>query len=274
MMRTIKAVVSYDGSQYLGFQRQSRGSTIQAELEKAISKLVAASTRVAAASRTDAGVHATGQVIHFRVSTRLKDRELARALNAILPRDIAIRRLVTAAEKFHARYHAQAKLYRYRIYRGHIKPVFDNAHASWIRGSLDVARMKKAARALRGRHDFTSFSRADKAEKSRIRSIDRIFFREKPGFLEIDFEGDGFLRNMIRIVVGTLIDVGRGQLDPGQIRQILEARNRLAASATAQARGLTLMRVRYGKPAPRRGCARGERPVIIPSSQDKPMLIV
>ncbi len=239
-------IVSYDGSRYEGWQRQSRTEeTVQGKLEKAILTLTGEAAQVIGAGRTDAGVHARGQRANVHLIKEISPKILEDELNKLLPDDIAVSSVREAGERFHARFSAKGKWYRYRIRVGSEKNVFARRYVWQLGEALDLAAMQEAARLLEGTHDFTSFCGNKKMKKSAVRTVEKISFTERHGELAIDFYGDGFLQNMIRILVGTLVEVGEGKRNPADMENVLAAKDRSQAGFTAPACGLCLMEVMY-----------------------------
>lgn len=244
-MRNIKLTISYDGTNYRGWQLQKNGPTVQAEIEKAVKKVFRKDCRVHGAGRTDAGVHAKAQVAHFKTSIGIGIENIPAALNAVLPEDVAVVRAEEVTQDFHSRFDARSKHYRYYILNTRRREPFRERY-SWRLGyALDVPLMKKESGALLGRHDFKSFQASDNRERSSVRTISRIDLKKGKPFLTMDIEADGFLYNMVRNIVGTLVDVGRGHLDPGSTSRILKNRDRTTAGPTAPAKGLFLIKVKY-----------------------------
>ncbi len=246
-MRNIKLVLEYDGTDYGGWQKQAAGGrrTIQGTVEAALKQILGEDVRVTGSGRTDAGVHAEGQAANFRTRSGLPAAVIGKAINAVLPRDIVVRRVSVVGDDFHARFRARAKIYRYRILNQPQPSVFQRRFVHFVRCRLDAGLMKKEARCLLGRHDFKSFQAADKKERGSIRKMSRIRIKRDGGLITIEIEGDGFLRGMARAIAGTLIDIGRGKLPPGSMKKILLARNRRWAGPAAPAKGLCLVRVKY-----------------------------
>ena len=255
-VRHIRLVVEYDGTGLCGWQRQANGPTVQGHLEAALGKLLAHEVTVVGASRTDAGVHARGQVASFRTERAIPLHGIRRGLNALLPETIAIVDAIEAAEDFHPRFSATGKHYRYLLYtRADRSPRWRDR--AWHHAApLDLAAMRQAAAALIGEHDFAAFRAAGCTAKRTVRRIDQIEITELPGDLPddrpgeppivaIDVRGNAFLRNMVRIVVGTLVEVGRGRRPIGQVAEILASKDRTKAGITAPAHGLELVSVRY-----------------------------
>lgn len=249
-MARYRFTLEYDGTEFEGWQRQAPGHrTVQGALEDALARVTGAFAPVAGAGRTDAGVHAEGQVASAELRTRLAPAELWRALNAVLPVDLAVVGLELAAPGFHARRDACAKLYRYRVWNGPSRSPLRERRALRVAGRLDVTAMARAAAPLRGRHDFSSFQAAGSHARSPVRTLFAAEIRGVAGGeLEFELLGDGFLRHMVRNVVGTLLEVGRGRRAAETLAGVLAARDRAAAGPTAAAHGLTLMEVRYGIP--------------------------
>ena len=251
-MRCLKLTVAYDGTNYVGWQRQAEGVSIQQLIEAACAPLAklldGAMPAVAGAGRTDAGVHASGQVASVHVPTDLPTDTLVRALNFSLPQDIRVMSVEDARPEFHARFDATGKRYRYRLVRAQVRPPFDRWfvwHAPDVR---DVDAMRRAAECLVGRHDFASFQGASRdalGTHGTTRIVRRLEIREAGGEVVFDVEGNGFLRHMVRTMVGTLADVGAGRRGPESMADVLAARDRGAAGQTAPASGLTLLEVFY-----------------------------
>lgn len=246
LLRTLRFTVAYDGSRYLGWQRQAEGETVQGVLEAAFAALAGAPVAVHGAGRTDAGVHARGQVAHVRAALPVPVDRLPYALNAHLPPDVVVLEAREAPEAFHARYSALGKRYGYTL-RVHPFPhPLDRAFVWRVDPPLDVPAMQAAAAHVIGRHDFTSFAtHADDGPDDRVRDLTRLDVRPFGDYIEILAEADGFLRNMVRSLVGTLVEVGRGRLAVADVAAILKARDRRRAPATAPAHGLCLLEVRY-----------------------------
>ncbi len=241
-----RCIVQYDGTRYEGWQKQKRTEeTIQGKLEKTLRKITGEEVQVIGAGRTDAGVHSLGQVVNFHLKGRWKAEELETALNGDLPDDIALKHMETAEERFHSRFGALEKTYRYRIRTSTEKNVFERRFVWQYGKPLDVEAMKKAAAFLIGTYDFTSFCGNKKMKKSAVRCISKIEMKEIKGELQIDFTGDGFLQGMVRILVGTLVEVGEGKRKAESIPAVLESRNREKAGFTAPPQGLILVSVRY-----------------------------
>lgn len=245
-MRTFKMVLEFDGSRYKGWQRQKNGLSIQQVLEEKLAILAGEAVKVIGSGRTDAGVHALGQVAHFRTTSQIPLLNIRNGLNSLLPEDIAVRSLVEADPTFHARIDVRSKIYLYRIYNQPTRsPLFRN-YAWIIYQPLDIAAMAEAAKHLKGTHDFTSFSTVHTDVLSFERTIMDIgVIRDDRGLIKIFIEADGFLRYMVRTITGTLVEVGKGKRTPEEMPGLLAARNRNLAGMTAPPQGLFLKEVKY-----------------------------
>jgi len=244
---TFRFTLEYDGTDFEGWQSQPEGHrTVQDTLEEALQRVTGKSVRVVGAGRTDAGVHAEGQVGSAEIETSMACSELHRALNAGLPRDLAVVGLEEKPGGFDARYDARSKLYRYRIWNGPWPSPLRDRRSHWLRALLDVAAMTEAAHCFEGRHDFASLQAVGSSVSDTIRTLHRVEIAGSPGGeICVEVEGSGFLRHMVRNLVGILLEVGRGRLAPASVPSLLAARDRGAAPPTAPARGLTLVRVDY-----------------------------
>ena len=248
MDRNIRLLIEYDGSRYDGWQRLGKGSsgvTIQGKIEEVLGKMTGEAVELIGAGRTDAGVHAYEQVANFHTSCQMKCWEIKYYLNRYLPRDIAVTRVDDVPERFHSRYNAKAKKYLYRIAIGDVPCVFDRKYTYYCFDKLDVTAMKKAAKYLIGEHDFKAFCSNKRMNKSTIREIFDIDIYADTRELQITVYGNGFLYNMVRIIVGTLIEVGKGERQPEDMVRILESKDRTQAGVTASAQGLFLQEVEY-----------------------------
>ena len=255
MAPSYRLTLEYDGEGFEGWQLQASGRrTLQGALEAAVARVTGQRVRVVAAGRTDAGVHAEGQVASLQLESDLEAGRLRRALNGVLPRDIAVVDAARAPDTFHARRDALSKLYRYRIWNGRDRSPLRERRALCLGRALDLAAMRRAARAFEGTHDFASFQAAGSSVASTERRLLRLEVTGEAGAgVELLFEGDGFLRQMVRILTGTLLAVGSGRWAPEDMPAILAARDRREAGPTAPARGLTLVAVRYSANPPRDG---------------------
>lgn len=245
MKKNYKMVVCYDGSRYYGWEHQPDRDTIQGKLEAVLMKMCGEFTDVIGAGRTDAGVHARAMVANAWLDTRMSGEEIRDYMNCYLPDDIAVKEVREASDRFHARYKAVGKLYCYTCFDGPVKPVFQRKYVTVLDYQPDVERMRQAAAYLEGKHDFKSFCGNSRMKKSTVRIVDRIEIVRKGGFIYFNFHGTGFLQNMVRILTGTLLEVGKGKMTPEQMPQILEALDRKAAGPTAPPGGLCLMKVDY-----------------------------
>ncbi|MBU2054580.1 MAG: tRNA pseudouridine(38-40) synthase TruA [Proteobacteria bacterium] len=247
MIRNIRLIVEYDGSAYCGWQRQENGISIQQLLEESLGRMTGEEIRVVGSGRTDAGVHALRQVAHFRTASRLGERNLLMGINSLLPADIAVLEVRGADPSFHARFSVKSKVYLYRICNRPVRPALERNRAWFVWEPLDLARIGEALPLFRGTHDFTSFCSTHTDSPNRIRTILAIDAeRDLSGMVHISLEADGFLRYMVRTIVGTLVDVGRGKLPPEEVAAILQAKDRRRAGLTAPAHGLFLKDVIYG----------------------------
>jgi tRNA pseudouridine38-40 synthase len=243
--RVLRLVIEYDGTAFAGWQRQSGQRTVQACLEEAFQAMVGAPVRVTGAGRTDAGVHAEGQVVSARVAARIPCGGFLRGLNSHLPPDIAVRELCDAPATFDARRSARGKVYRYRIWN-HLVRSPQRARWSWhCRAPLDTHAMREGAARFVGTHDFRAFRAADCERKTTVRDIRSFEVVRDGALLTLDVEGTAFLKNMVRIMVGTLVAVGRGELAADAVTALLAGGDRTQAGTTAPAHGLTLVRVIY-----------------------------
>ena len=237
--------LAYDGTDYVGWQRQTNGVSVQQLIEEAFAPLVGAPPTVAGASRTDAGAHALGQVASVTLDVEYPASAIQRALNIRLPPDIRVVGSVDATPGFHARSHAKGKSYRYRIATTAVLSPFDRRYVWHVPEPRDVDAMRRAAAGFVGRHDFASFQARGSSILDTTRTIARFDILERPGELTIEVDGDGFLRHMVRAMVGTLADVGAGVRPVESIAAMIAARDRRSAGPTAPASGLTLIAVRY-----------------------------
>lgn len=240
-----RITLAYDGTDFAGWQLQTGQPTIQGELERALEKIEGAPVTVHAAGRTDAGVHAEGQVASFRLLRERRARELQRALNGNLPEAIRVMEASAASDDFHARKSAAAKTYRYQIYLGHVLPPFLLRYAWRFPYELDLERLSRDSQAFLGEHDFSAFTVSTCETKTKIRTVNEIRVDHDGRLMKIFFRGDGFLRYQVRTMVGALVEVNRGRLRAGSIERLLTSGDRSLAGASAPARGLTLMKVEY-----------------------------
>lgn len=243
--RRFRLIVEYDGTNYCGWQRQLNGPSVQQELEEALSRLMHEGVSVTGSSRTDAGVHALGLCAHFDSATRIPPEKLAFALNTMLPPDIRIRESGPAPERFHARYSACGKVYSYTFYNARHANAVGRLYSAHVPLPLDEALMHEEAQKLCGTHDFAAFAASGSVVKSTVRTIYRVKVERSGDFVTLTVLGNGFLYNMVRIIAGTLMEVGTGKRERGAIARALETGDRLALGQTAPAQGLTLCRVLY-----------------------------
>lgn len=245
-MPRFRLTIEYDGTGFAGWQRQANGPSIQAAIEEAVFGFSGETVRVHGAGRTDAGVHALGQVASVEVAFAHDTATLARALNAQLPEDVRVLAVEEAAPGFHARFSARSKSYRYCIRNGAVATPFERAYVWHVPQPLDVDAMRQAASRLLGRHDFSTFRSMGTDVPDAVRTL-RIsdVLGDAGSLLTYEVSGDGFLRHMVRAIVGTLVEVGRGWRDPEQMDALLQARDRARAGATAPPHGLFLVSVDY-----------------------------
>jgi tRNA pseudouridine38-40 synthase len=245
-VRHLRIVVEYDGSDLCGWQRQANGPTVQQHLEEALAQLLQHEVKVVGASRTDAGVHARGQVALVSTDKTIPLHGIRRGLNSLLPPAIAVRAVDEVGEDFHPRHSATGKHYRYTIYRGADRSPRWRQRAWHHPEALDLAAMRDAALPLLGEHDFAAFRAAGCTAQTTIRMIEAIDLTPaEDDLLYVDVRGNAFLRNMVRILVGTLTEVGRGHRESSQVAEILASKDRTRAGITAPAHGLELVEVRY-----------------------------
>jgi tRNA pseudouridine38-40 synthase len=246
-MRNIKLLLSYDGTDFFGWQRQPDRRTVQQVLEETIGRLTGVESNTTASGRTDAGVHAVGQVVHFYTASRHAPEVFVKALNAMLPADVRVRGAWEVPQAFHATLDAKAKLYRYVIDNGRVADPFQTRFSYHVYPRLDAAAMHRAAQALEGRHDFHSFETNWPNRTSSVRTVTHIAVNRVADFVWVDVEADGFLYNMVRSITGTLIEVGKGKWPESKVSEALAAEDRREAGPTAPPQGLFLVRVRYAE---------------------------
>lgn len=245
-MYNYKMTIRYDGGRYKGWQRLGAGeNTIQEKLEHVLSEMAGYELEIIGCSRTDAGVHALAQTANFKLKAALPEAKIRAYLNRYLPQDICVTEVCAADENFHARYHAKDKTYLYKIWNEEYSNPFMRKYSMHVTGSLDIAAMENAAGQFLGAHDFTAFSNAKAKKKSMIREIYSIDIVKTEGFVDIRIRGNGFLYNMARWMVGTLIEVGLGNLKPEDIPDLLEAKDRSRTGNLADACGLYLEKINY-----------------------------
>lgn len=243
--KRVRLIVAYDGTNYHGWQVQNNGITIESELNRCLSELLQEPIEVIGASRTDAGVHAMGNVAVFDTRTRMPAEKISYALNQCLPEDIRIQKSEEVSAEWHPRYCDSRKTYEYRIYRGEFPMPVKRLYSLFTYRELDVKKMQEAAGYFVGEHDFKSFCQVGAQVKSTVRTVNDVCIYEEGAELIIRVIGEGFLYNMVRIMVGTLLEVGQGKREPAQISDIIEAKNREMAGPTAPACGLTLIKYEF-----------------------------
>ena len=244
--RKLRLDIAYDGTRYHGWQRQKNAVTIQETIEDAVAQITGEGVVVHGAGRTDAGVHALGQVAHVSTSTQLNTGTLHRALNAVLPSDIAILRICEASPSFHARFSAISKTYRYTIWNAPVRPVFQRAFVHHISKPLNVDVMRRAAQALLGEREFRAFATATPEDKNTVRNLFELRIEKAGPRIDIYASANGFLYNMVRAIVGTLVWIARGKMSVEEMLDALAAGDRGRMGDNAPPQGLCLMRVEYG----------------------------
>ena len=245
MLKRIKLVVAYDGTNYRGWQLQKNGITIEEVLNKTLSELLGEDIHVTGASRTDSGVHSLGNVAVFDTNTRIPAEKIAYALNERLPEDITIQDSCEVAPDWHPRKCVSTKTYEYRIYNSRFPMPTRRLDTYFVYYDIDVDLMRQAAAYLIGEHDFASFCSSGSAAESTVRTIYSCDILKDGSVITIRISGNGFLYNMVRIIVGTLLEAGLGRMDPADMERIISARNRSAAGPTAPAKGLTMIGIEY-----------------------------
>ena len=253
-MASFRITLAYDGGPFVGWQRQAEGTSIQGLIEDALGELDGHEVAVVGAGRTDAGVHACAQVASFTLVRDTSADVVIRALNGKLPPEIRVRGAEEVPGSFHARFDATSKRYRYRLLNADVLNPFERAYVWHVPGPLDVAAMAEAARSVEGRHDFAAFQTVGGAAGPTVRVVTlSTVASHDDGLVTYEVEGDGFLRHMVRAIVGTLVDVGRGRHSPEWVRDLIASRDRSQAGRTAPAHGLFLVCVGYGDSRKRRG---------------------
>lgn len=244
-MDRIKATIAYDGTNYCGWQIQPNGVTIQETVEKAIEEVLGTKIKITASGRTDAGVHALGQVFHFDNSSTIPANKLSFAINAKLPEDIRILKTEIVSNDFHARYSAKNKTYIYKMYLGKYRNPLKRNYETYIGKEINIIPMQAAAEMLLGSHDFVGFSSSGSDVKTTVREIFNANIDRNGDELQFEITGNGFLYNMVRIIVGTLIEIGEGKKDAECIAKILNTKKRNLGGKTAKPQGLYLLKVKY-----------------------------
>ncbi|MTT31763.1 tRNA pseudouridine(38-40) synthase TruA [Terrilactibacillus sp. BCM23-1] len=243
-MTNYKLTIQYDGGRYKGWQRLGNGeNTIQGKLEQVLSELEGEKVEIIGSSRTDAGVHALAQIANVKLNKNITESKISNYLNRYLPQDISVIEVIEVPDRFHARYHAKDKTYRYKIWNKVYPHPFMRKYSMHIETKLDVDKMIKAGQYFIGEHDFTAYSNAKSKKKTKVRSIHSMEIEENEGFIQIRVKGNGFLYNMVRKMVGTLIEVGLGHIDPDHIPDIIESKERNQTGRLADACGLYLEKI-------------------------------
>ncbi len=237
--------VAYDGRGFAGWQSQPSGNTVQDRLETALSAVAGAPVRAVAAGRTDAGVHALGQVVHFDTAAERPETAWVRGTNAALPEAIAVQWACRVADDFHARFCAAARTYRYVLYNHPVRPALLAGRVGWFHRPLDVGRMSAGAAGLLGTHDFSAFRSAECAARSPVRTIERVAVARHADFILFEFVADAFLHHMVRNLVGALVQIGKGAAPPEWLAEVLAGRDRSRGAPTFAPDGLYLARVAY-----------------------------
>ena len=244
-MRNIALKLMYNGTAYHGWQVQKTVSSVCETMEKGLSKVCGGNVKLVGCGRTDAGVHARAMAANAYMNTEKTPEEIRDYMNRYLPDDICVQEAKLAADRFHARYRAVGKLYTYTCYVGDTKPVFNRKYVTVLDYQPDLAAMQRAAEYLTGEHDYKSFCSNPQMKKSTVRIVDSIEIVRRKDYIYFNYHGTGFLQNMVRILTGTLLEVGQGKRTPESVRQTLEAKDRTQAGYTAPPQGLCLMRVDY-----------------------------
>lgn len=246
-MSVVRLIIEYDGTRYAGWQTQPNGVAVQQVVEAALARVCGVEHRLVSSGRTDAGVHARGMVAHFVTRRLLPVRAYREGVNRYLPEDVVVRDAALVDDDFHARFSATGKWYRYTLYRGAVRSPLAGRYSWHVRGDLDLQRMQQAAQLFVGKHDFAAFRASGCAARTTVREVFAVTVSTDGDMVHIDVRGEGFLRNMVRIMVGTLVEVGRGARCPGEIDAMLTGLCRGMAGVTAPAQGLCLMEVQYGE---------------------------
>lgn len=243
-MRNLKLTIQYDGTKYCGWQKQPNSSGIQGTIEYAIYEITKEKVNIIGSGRTDAGVHALGQVANFKTNSNIPAARIPDALNAKLPKDISIIDCQEVSDDFHSRYSATGKIYRYLIYNKPYRSPLYKGISYHVRYDLDIEKMRVEAQSLLGTHEFKGFMSSGSSVKDTVRTIHNISIEESGDLIVLEVEGNGFLYNMVRIIVGTLVDIGRGRIDK-PLEEIIASQDRGEAGHTAPAHGLFLKKVHY-----------------------------
>lgn len=245
-MRNIKLTIEYDGKRYLGWQRLGDSDkTIQGKIEAIITQMTGEKIEIIGSGRTDAGTHARGQVANFKTNTTLSREEILDFMNRYLPQDIVVKKVEEMPERFHARYNCIGKQYSYYIWNNPIPSAFERHRSFHVPQELDIDKMNLACEKLLGKHDFMGFSALKKTKKSTVRTIEELSIQREGSLLHVTFVGDGFLHKMVRIITGTLVEIGAGKMEIDEIDAIFESKVRQHAGETVPAQGLFLDEVFY-----------------------------
>jgi tRNA pseudouridine38-40 synthase len=245
-MQTYKLTLEYDGTHFSGYQSQKNARTVQDVLEGALQKIYKKKVRIIGASRTDSGVHAEGQVVHYKIDKNIPLKNLIHAINSNLPEDVAVKKIKKVSPQFHARFTAKKKTYVYEVKLSKIPAPLERNRVYSYFYLLDINKIRKAARLLVGNHDFKSFqAKSSEREMSTTRTLLKLETTQKKEKLTFLFEGNGFLYNMVRNIVGSLLEVGRGKMSLGEFKRGFEAKDRRRMGPTAPPQGLTLKRIAY-----------------------------
>lgn len=245
-MKNIKIIIEYDGGRYNGWQRLGDSDkTIQGKIERVISEMVESKTEIIGSGRTDAGVHAKNQVANFKTSSKMSSTEMRHYMNCYLPEDIVIKSVSEVSEKFHSRYNVSGKKYSYYIWNSDIPSAFNRKYSYHIAESLDLTAMREASSKFIGTHDFLGFSSLKKTKKSTVRTVKELSVSSEGRMVRIDFVADGFLYNMVRIIMGSLLEIGLGEKELSHIDDVFKSNIRATAGKTVPAQGLFLEEVYY-----------------------------
>ena len=244
-MRNLLLEIEYDGTKYAGWQAQKNALSLQEILEKKLSLLLGEKIKLIASGRTDAGVHALAQAANFKTKSSLDEQKILKAINSLLPKDIAVKNIKKIPLTFNARFKAKSKVYRYLVYNCPQRSAFGYKYHWHLSYKLDISLMRREFKKIVGEHNFKSFAASDKRERQMRRKIIGVSLRKKNNFLIIDIEGKSFLYNMVRNIVGTLVEIGRGKLPRGSMSKILKAKDRKKAGPCAPPKGLYLVKVKF-----------------------------
>lgn len=244
-MKNIKLTIEFDGTNYCGWQKQPNDVSVQEVIEKGLEKITKESCKLNSSGRTDSGVHALNMIANFKTNSNILSEKFSHALNSILPKDIIIKNSIEVNEDFHSRYCSKGKKYRYLIFNSEFPSALYRYRTCHIRFNLDIKKMKEASNFFIGKHNFRAFTSSKADVKSYERIIEEIKISNKEKFISIDIVGNGFLYNMVRIIVGSLVDVGMGKINPIKVKEIIDSRDRNNAGKTMPAQGLYLIEVYY-----------------------------